>query len=331
MYSRSSSSAKSLITAATDLGFPNASSIDFYADDLASHGSGLAALLQRQDITAVLIALPILAQPDIVRQCLAAGKHVLCEKPIAQDVQTALQLITDYEITYRPRGLIFAIAEQMRYDLAAVRAKDLVRSRVGSLSHVHVRVWNNIIPGQNKWHGTEWRNKPGYQGGFILDAGVHFVALARFVTGQEVVRVVSLARQVHPHLPPVDTVNAALEFDGGAGVSLSVSFASSKPASEFVFSGELGTVSVLGTEGEHRLDSGYRVVFQKADGTVESDEVIDGRGVDEEVRAFLKAVGDGKADEKAAPRQALADVAVIESICSGGGQITDYTIPRCQS
>lgn len=272
----------------------------------------------------MIIALPIPIQPNITRQCLAAGKHVLCEKPIAKDVSTALQLIREYERDHLPRGLILSVAEQMRYDLAFARARELVAARVGKLHHVHVRVWSNVVPGENRWYETEWRKNPGYQGGFVLDAGVHLVAVVRAVSGQEVVGVASVARQVCLHLPPLDTVNAALEFGGGATGSLSVSYASSKAASEFVFAGELGSVTVSGAEGEHRLDVGNRVVLQRADGVVEVEEVVDGQGVVEEVRAFLEAVEDGRADSRAAPREALADVAVIERICSGGGRVEDY-------
>ena len=46
------------------------------------------------DIQAVIIALPILKQPEVVLKCLQAGKAVLSEKPIADDVKSALQLIS---------------------------------------------------------------------------------------------------------------------------------------------------------------------------------------------------------------------------------------------
>ena len=45
-------------------------------------------------IQAVIIALPILKQPEVVLKCLQAGKAVLSEKPIADDVKSALQLIS---------------------------------------------------------------------------------------------------------------------------------------------------------------------------------------------------------------------------------------------
>ncbi|CAL5869785.1 uncharacterized protein PFLUO_LOCUS4015 [Penicillium psychrofluorescens] len=318
VYSRSVSSAQSIVNAAAALKAPT-SHIDVYADELASENRGLSALLKRQDIGAVVVALPILVQPDVVRQCLTAGKHVLCEKPMAKNVQTAVQLIADYEKNFRPRGLVLSVAEQFRYDRTFTRARELLASgSIGKLNHVHARIWGNIQPGDNKWYETEWRKNPEYQGGFILDGGVHFVALIRYVSGQEIVKTLSMCRQTYAHLPPLDTVNAALQFDNGASGSLSICFASCKGTFEFIFVGEQGSITVSGVED---AEDCQRIVLEKADGTKEIDEVIVGKGVLEEVKAFIAAAAGGKHDAKAGAREALADIAVVESICSGGGQV----------
>lgn len=306
VYSRSTKSAQSLVTAAGELGV---SGIEVYSDEK----DGLAPLLQRNDITAVLVVLPILVQPAVVRQALAAGKHVLCEKPIAKDVQTAVDLIKEYEKTYAPRGLVLSIAEQFRYDIAFTRARELV-SQCGEVVSAHARVWGNIKPdGANQYFETEWRKTPEYQGGFILDGGVHFIALLRYVSGCEIVKTASLFQQRYRHLPPVDTVNAALGLSNGSMGSLSFSFASPKGKFEFVFVGEKGSVTVSGAE------NGQEVVMEDAEGKEQSRQVIQGEGVPEEVKAFLQAAVSGKADEKAGAREAMADLAVVESICSGGG------------
>jgi predicted dehydrogenase len=319
VYSRSIKSALSLVTTAAALNAPT-SRIDVYADELTSENKGLSALLKREDIGAVIVALPILVQPEVVRQCLAAGKHVLCEKPVAKNVQTAVQLISDYEKDFRPRGLVFSVAEQFRYDRAFTRARELVvvGGRIGKLNHVHARVWGNVQPIENQYYETEWRKNPEYQGGFVLDGGVHFIALIRYVSGLEIVRTLSMCRQTYPHLPPLDTVNAALQFDSGASGSLSICFASCKGIFEFVFVGDHGSVTISAVED---VKGRQRIVLEKADGTKEIEEMIDGDGVSEEVKAFLEAASGGKHDEKAGAREALADVAVVESLCAGGGPV----------
>ena len=318
MYSRSARSAQTVLAAAGELGAAT-SNIDVYADELEAEGKGLAALLQRSDIGAVIVALPILVQPDVVRKCLAAGKHVLCEKPVAKDTKSALELVKDYERDYLSRGLILSVAEQFRYDRAFTRARELVADgRIGKLNHVHARVWGNIQPGDNKWYETEWRKTPEYQGGFILDGGVHFVALIRYVSGHEITKTVSLCRQTYPHLPPVDTVNAAIQFDDGASGSLSFCFASTKSTFEFIFVGEQGALTIKGVDGK---DDTQRIVLENLEGKVMADEEILGEGIYEEVKAFLGSCAGAAHDEKAGAREAMADIAVVESICAGGGPV----------
>ncbi|KAJ5825640.1 NAD-binding Rossmann fold oxidoreductase [Penicillium riverlandense] len=150
VYSRSVKWAQSLVTAAAALDAPT-SRIHVYAEELTAENKGLSALLKREHIDAVIVSLPILVQPEVARQCLAAGKHVLCEKPVAENVQEAVQLISDYEKAFRPRELMFSVAEQFRHERAFTRTRELVvvGGRIGKLNHLHARVWGNAWPVEN--------------------------------------------------------------------------------------------------------------------------------------------------------------------------------------
>lgn len=97
------------------------------------------------------------------------------EKPIAKDVKASQALIAEFETKYKSKGLILSIMEQYRFDEGHDKARQIVTDgTIGDLTEVHARVWNKVSPG-NKYYETEWRKKPGYQGGFLLDGGVHFV------------------------------------------------------------------------------------------------------------------------------------------------------------
>lgn len=97
------------------------------------------------------------------------------EKPIAKDVQDSQALIAEHEAKYRPKGLILSIMEQFRFDEGHDKARQVVAGgTIGDLTTVHARIWQKVSPG-NKWYETGWRKKPEYQGGFLLDGGVHFV------------------------------------------------------------------------------------------------------------------------------------------------------------
>jgi predicted dehydrogenase len=81
VYSRSLASAQSLVQGAPG-------SAELYSDEKES--KNYAHLLQRDDIQAVILALPIPVQPEYIIQALAAGKHVLAEKPIAEVLSRSL-------------------------------------------------------------------------------------------------------------------------------------------------------------------------------------------------------------------------------------------------
>jgi hypothetical protein len=53
------------------------------------------------------VLLPITVQPDVIRAALAAGKHILSEKPVAPDVASGAALIAEYRATYLPKGLVW--------------------------------------------------------------------------------------------------------------------------------------------------------------------------------------------------------------------------------
>lgn len=296
--------------------YPGLCSPDFeiYHDEQGS--SGVDGVLKRDDVTAVVVSLPTTVQPTVVLKALAAGKHVLMEKPLAKDIQTSEMLISEYEKTYRPKGLILAVAEQFRYDAGHDKIRDTIASGdIGALTAVHLRLWQLVVPG-NKWYETEWRKTPEYQGGFLLDGGVHFVALLRHATSDEIVETASFAKQTLDHLPPLDTVHAALRFKKGALGTLSISFASAKTDYSCVFIGDKGSITVAGEA------KGLKVHVQDAAEKTLFDEVVESNDTYKTLfAAFLNSAETGKEDPRGSPRQALADVAVVESICNRGGSV----------
>lgn len=103
VYSRSLASATELSDAAKT--HPTIkSAVDIYADDSAAKGD-LAALLKRDDIETVVLALPITLQPSIIEKAFQAGKNVISEKPVAPTVEEGKKLIELYEKEYKPKGI----------------------------------------------------------------------------------------------------------------------------------------------------------------------------------------------------------------------------------
>ena len=97
-----------------------------YYDRPATPPWQLDDLLTRQDIHAVIIAVPHLVQSGLIKKALSAGKHVLSEKPIAEDVGTAERLIEWYRSTRREE--LWSVAENFRFLPGIILAADELRA-----------------------------------------------------------------------------------------------------------------------------------------------------------------------------------------------------------
>ena len=74
---------------------------------------------------------------------------------------------------------VWMVAENWRYEEAFERAAALVHDgAIGQVLTVHFTYFVNMRPG-NKYYASTWRRSGQFQGGFLLDGGVHFVAAMR--------------------------------------------------------------------------------------------------------------------------------------------------------
>lgn len=257
------------------------------------------ALLARDDIEAVDILLPIPLMPSMVRKALDAGKHVISEKPAAPDLATGRELLAQYA---RTPDLVWMVGENWRYEPGMVQAAEIVRS--GEIGHpVTVQFSQHVLmTADNKYYHTAWRRENVFPGGFIMDGGVHYIALLRMVLG-EIATVSAVARQMRADLPPVDTVSAALEFASGLTGSYNVSYAAPSPWTQ--------TLHIVGDKGALLMNRDAICVFtESGERTL---EIASHSGVNLELAAFAAAIRDGAAHRNS-PQQALQDVAVIEAI-----------------
>jgi predicted dehydrogenase len=157
VYSRSEKSVRDLVEmAVVTLKLKTAPSI--YHDGDAS--ANLDLLLARRDITGILIALPINVQPSIVLKSLAAGKHVLSEKPVAPDVKKGLELISTYNQLYKDKGLVWRVAENFEAEPGYRAAADaIISGKIGKIMFFKMLV-NIYIDKNSKYYKTPWRTIP---------------------------------------------------------------------------------------------------------------------------------------------------------------------------
>ncbi|KAK3381094.1 oxidoreductase-like protein [Podospora didyma] len=311
VYSRSQSSATELATASK-----NPSAVAIYFDSPSVPGQGLADLLARDDISAVIVALPILTQPAIIRQAIEAGKHVLSEKPVAGDLGAAIRLIGWYDSRSAPGKPIWAVAENFRFIDNLDFAAEKLREIGGNVVTFSLKC-NNFVQPDNKYFNTAWRKVPEYQGGFLLDGGVHFVAALRLLLGaggQQIRQLVGFSGLLEEHLLPVDTIQAVARTQDGKIGSISLSF-----GTEFKSGLE---VEIVTTKGAVTWTPTKVSTFTKKDGkeAKEEKEFTYNSGVKNEVVAFGEAIAAGKADERQTPKEALKDLEILEKLLKSGDQ-----------
>ena len=257
------------------------------------------ALLARDDLDAVDLTLPIPLLPEAVMTALAAGKHVISEKPVAPDVATARTLL-DRSAQY-PRQ-VWMVAENYRYETVFTRAAELVQS--GAIGTPRMATWvlhGHVVP-DNKYYGTEWRRTGGFPGGYLLDGGVHNIAALRLILG-EIAAVSAVSASFRPDLPPADTLNAALMFASGCTGMYSITHAVGAPWDT--------TLDIAGEGGAMRIGTGRIELTSGSD--TQTIDVPSARGIEGEFAAFAAAIRSGEAHRNT-PQQAAQDVAVIEAM-----------------
>ncbi|KAG8991204.1 hypothetical protein FRB94_012694 [Tulasnella sp. JGI-2019a] len=331
IYSRSKSSSSKLADLATSSLNPSAP-IAAYSDDNPGHG--LDELLARSDIHAVIVVLPITQQPEVISRAFKAGKHVLSEKPIAKDVKHALELIKIYESEYKPKGIVWRVAENYECEPGILAAAEAVRSgKIGKVAFFKLSDMNLLLQ-ENKYYQTSWRTVPEYQGGFLLDGGVHLAALLRTVLPDPIVSVTGHASLIKEYLAPHDTIQSILQTSSDAHGIFELSFASPNKAhasSGIEITGTSGFVRIANTNklpGRGGADPRPRYVVNVVgrDGKEEVAE-YENKGVEKEIEYFVKAVlgenDDPAVEGKGEPRGAVRDVAVIQASLTSNGKLVD--------
>ena len=164
----------------------------------------------------------------------------------------------------------------------------------------------------NKYFETSWRKVPDYQGGFLLDGGVHFTAGLRQILPSKIAQISAFTRLNQEYLPPKDTIHATMQLEDGSTGLFALTMGATKSKMEIELMGHEGTITAtLGIDSTVVLSKGGKdesKVFKDANRTAILGEFT----------AFGKAVLEGKKDPNGDPEEALADLAVVEFMLKSG-------------
>src|SRR5262245_28395849 len=194
-------------------------------------------LLARDDIDAVIICSPNAERHAMTRAAAEAGKHVLCEKPLATTRADALAMIA----ACRECGVILQTAFPMRFSAPCIALRQLVGE--GAIGTPLAAMATN--PG--RLPAPAWFTDPGLGGGgAVMDHTVHVADLLRWTFAQEIVSVYAeIDTRVHPGLVSDDVGMLMLELESGIFASLDPSWA--RPKTWPTWGGL--TIDVIGDQG----------------------------------------------------------------------------------
>ena len=271
----------------------------------------------------------------MVKQAIEAGKHVLSEKPIAKDIETASHLIRWYKD--QNREAIWSVGENFRFFEPIVFAVEQIKKLGGELVTFSVDL-HAFIDEKDEYYQTAWyafpclpsrrvapdgaecdfftrRRKPDYQGGVLLDGGIHYVAALRSLleaAGQSISTVRASTSLINEDLVPVDTLNANMTTANKRNGTFNLSYGSK-------FRREC-QIRVVTTSGAVAV-SPSQVLISIRDTKTNHDKAFrfpPGRGVRREVAAFAESIHTQEPNPRGTPEEAYHDLKLLQGMLESG-------------
>lgn len=183
--------------------------------------------LLSSDIDAVSVCVANIYHARTSIQALNAGKHVLCEKPMATTLEECEAMVK----TANQTGKYLMIGQNQRLAKAHVKAKELLDSgELGTLIAFQTKFCH---PGPEGWTGQKnswFFNKQLASFGVMADLGVHKTDLIYYLTGQKIIRTVAVISTLDKKMPddtPIqvdDNAFCIYTLESGATGTLHVSW-----------------------------------------------------------------------------------------------------------
>jgi len=220
-----------------------------FADDykVPHYTDNLKECVSRADVEAVVIGLSNDMHLDAVLACAAAGKHVLCTKPLGRNAKEAFEMLQAVE----KAGVTGGYLEDLVYSPKSLKAVKMIQN--GALGEVVWAKSRETHPGPH----SEWfwdKEKSG--GGAIIDLGCHCVELCRSYIGKNI-RPVEVMCWADTRYHPIDAEDNAVglvKYKNGAVGQFEVSWS---------FRGGMDLRDeVMGTEGTIWINNFLRTGFE---------------------------------------------------------------------
>ncbi len=227
--------------------------------------TSLEAVLADPDVDAISVCTPNFTHAEYTIKGLKAGKHVLCEKPMAQTLEETREMLA----AEQESGRILMLGHNQRLIKAHRKAKELLDSgAIGDLlfyqlnfKHAGPESWS-VDKGANTWFFQKAKAKFGVMG----DLGAHKIDLIRYLTGSEIKNVfanmMTLDKKYADGTPIDLEDNAVCMFNMENGLPGIMHFSWTNYGSEDNGSTIYGTKGVMKIFGDYNDD----IVLEMRDG-----------------------------------------------------------------
>ncbi|MBV1789748.1 Gfo/Idh/MocA family oxidoreductase [Marinobacterium sp. D7] len=236
----------------------------------------LAEALARDDVDAVILATPTQLHASQAIQCLEAGKHVMVEIPMADNIEDARKLVETQQRT----GLVAMAGHTRRFNPShqwihnKILAGELKVQQMDVQTYFFRRTNKNALGQARSWTDH-----------LLWHHACHTVDLFQYQTGETASRVQALEGPTHPELGIAMDMSIGMKVPGGAICTLSLSFNNDGP---------------LGTFFRYICDNGtyiarYDDLFDGHDNKIDlSGVAVSNNGIELQDREFIAAIREGR-------------------------------------
>lgn len=192
---------------------------------------------------AVLVATPTSFHREHALAALAAGRHVMDEKPLALDLAGSREVVESAERV----GRVLSVFHCRRWDADFLAVRELVASgRLGRVFNVESRLGqfaSCVGPAAREWR-PEWRNEAAFGGGGLYDWGSHFLdQLLLLLAPARPVRVFAQLRgNVWTH-DCDDLARVLIDFSDGTAAVCEINTTTTRPLPRWHLDGTAGSAS----------------------------------------------------------------------------------------
>lgn len=270
---------------------------DISLDGVAKYDDG-DALLRDPNVEAVLIALPTYLHKEYILKAAAAGKHILCEKPLTLTTEEGREVLD----ALKGYDRVFMSAQCIRFWPVYVEARNIIQS--GAYGRLLSAQFTRQS-GKPTWSWQGWLLDEARGGGAALDLHIHDVDFVNYLLGKPD-RIEAAACDLPGE--GLAQINALYTYASGPAVAIDGGW--HHPAGfpfRMAFRMELEQAAL---EFNSQIDGNLHVYT--ADGGHLTPELLPGDGYSREHKYFLRCVMEGKPATEASPESAVASVALVE-------------------